>query len=222
MVLRGLSFTVTTGEWVCVVGASGSGKSTIGNLILRGWDPQSGQIKLFGSDLRQLPLAQVRDCVGTIRQRDTLLTGTIADNLRLRNPQAPESDLHEALAMAGLEQWVASLPDGLDTEVAERGGSVSGGQAQRLMIARALVGKPRILLIDEALSQLDTPTAMAIRAQLQRLGLTVIEITHRVDMIPDDGSQRVIVIDNGQVEEVGYPAELRGADGAFDRLWARL
>ncbi|WP_293781030.1 ABC transporter ATP-binding protein [uncultured Aeromicrobium sp.] len=209
------------GAWSYVVGVSGSGKSTLATLMLRGRDPDAGTIRLGGADLRELPLDEVRRRIGFVSQRPTLLTGTLADNLRLAAPDADDDLLHQALAAVALDDWAAGLPQHLDTRVRERGLSVSGGQLQRLALARTLLADPEVLVLDEALSQLDTATAALVRQRLrsQRPGLTVIEITHRADLIPDDA--HVVVLDRGRVVESGPARDLRATGGPFTRVEAR-
>lgn len=209
------------GAWSHIVGVSGSGKSTLAALLLRARDPDAGTIRLGGTSLQSMPLNDLRERVGFVSQRPTLLSGTIADNLRLAAPDAEDDRLRSALATAGLEDWVDSLPRGLATPVRERGASVSGGQLQRLALARTLLTDPKVLVLDEALSQLDGITAALVRERLRvhRPDLTVIEITHRTDLIPDDAP--VVVLDRGRIVDAGQAGELRVAGGPFTRLEAR-
>ncbi len=212
---------IAAGAWTYVVGVSGSGKSSLATLLLRGRDPDEGALTLGGVDLRDLPLPEVRRRVALVSQRPTLLSGTIADNLRLAAPDADDRALAQALHTAGLDDWVAGLPHGLATTTRERGVAVSGGQLQRLALARALVARPRLLILDEALSQLDAAGAALVRERLAALlgDLTVIEITHRADLIPDDAP--VLVLDAARLIEAGRAGDLRAASGAFARLEAR-
>ena len=210
-----------TGGHSFVAGVSGSGKSTLAGLLLRGWDPDAGTVRLHGTDLRDLRLSHVRRRIGLVPQHPTLLSGTLLENLRLAAPDASEDEVRGALAVAGLDDWLAGLPDGLQTAVSERGLNVSGGQLQRLALVRTLLAAPEILVLDEALSQLDAATAAAVRRNLaaRRAGLTTIEITHRADLIPDDAF--VVVLDAGRLIEQGPAGELRAAGGAFTHLEAR-
>lgn len=221
LALDQVSVGFLAGDHSCVAGVSGSGKSTLAGLLLRGWDPTAGTVRLHGTDLRDLRLAHLRRRVGLVPQHPTLLSGTLLENLRLAAPDATDAQVREALAVAGLDGWLESLPDGLETAVSERGLNVSGGQLQRIALARALVAAPEILVLDEALSQLDAATAATVRRNLDahRAGLTTIEITHRADLIP--GGTFVVVLDAGRVVEQGTAAELRAAGGAFTRLEAR-
>lgn len=219
-VIQDLSAVFSFGAWTCLVGVSGSGKSTLANLILRGWNITSGEIEVGGISISQFALADLRSNIGLVGQRDTLLSGSLAENLRLRKPDATENELRRALGVVDLLDWFESLPDGFDTEIAERGLSLSGGQLQRLCLARTLVSQPQILIIDEALSQLDERTARIVRERLAQENLTVIEITHRVDAIPDEIP--VLVLDNGKIVESGSAAELRATGVAFAAIANRV
>lgn len=220
--LRELSARFAPGRWAFVTGVSGSGKSTLAALLARGLDPESGTVHLGGADVRELRIDELRRRVALVSQHPTLLSGTIADNLRLTAPDANEATIVEAITIAALDDWLALLPKGLDTRLRERGVTVSGGQLQRLALARALVHWPEVLVLDEALSQLDAATAHTVRKRLARTrrGLTVIEITHRADLVPDDAA--VFVIDRGRVIEAGTARVLRSAAGSFARLEARI
>ncbi|MET0161413.1 MAG: ABC transporter ATP-binding protein [Microbacteriaceae bacterium] len=217
--LDGVSLRIEAGSWTSIVGVSGSGKSTLGALLLRGWDPDAGTAALDGAPLPSLPLDLLRRRVALAPQRPVLLAGTVATNLRLGAPDAPEGVLLRALRTVALDDWVAALPEGLDAPL--RDAEVSGGQRQRLALARALVARPEVLVLDEALSQLDAATARVVRARLLESDpdRTVVEITHRADLVPDDSP--VVVLDAGRVLEVGLAGALRAADGAFARIEAR-
>ncbi|WP_349829328.1 ABC transporter ATP-binding protein [Brevibacterium litoralis] len=215
---------VPADTWGCLVGVSGSGKSTLGDLLLRGWDVDSGAVLLDGADVRSRSLDDLRSQVALVPQKPTMITGALAENLRLGAPDADESDLWRALEVVGMAEWARGLDAGLATPVTGRGLGVSGGQLQRLALARALVADPRVLVLDEALSQLDSATAGQVRARLAahvRGRTTVVEITHRVDLVPDEA--RVHVLDRGRVVESGRAGDLRpDGDGAFSRLEARV
>ncbi len=220
--LEEVTVSFPPGAWSVVVGVSGSGKSTLATLLARGLDPRAGTVRIGGVDARTIPLGDLRRRIALVSQHPTLLSGTIADNLRLASPDADETTLHEAVAIAALEKWIASLPRGLDTPMRERGLTVSGGQLQRLALARAVAAEPQVLVLDEALSQLDADTARTVRRRLitRRPALTIIEVTHRADLVPGDAP--VIVLDRGRVVESGAAAALRPASGAFAHLEARL
>jgi len=219
--LSDVSARFEPGRWHYVAGASGSGKSTLAALLIRAWDRASGRILLEGAPIEELSLDALRRVVAVVDQRPVLFPGTVASNLRLGRPEAPETDLAEALRIVDLDGAGATLAEGLDTVVGERGSGLSGGQVQRLAIARALVAGPRVLVLDEALSQLDADTATTVRERLAALpsAPTIIEITHRVDIVPDDAD--VLVVDRGRLVEHGTAGELRTRGGAFERLLAR-
>lgn len=207
--------------WSAVVGVSGSGKSTLASLLVRGRDPESGAVRLGEVDITDLPLDLLRERIAFVTQHPTLLSGSLADNLRLAAPEAREELIDEVLEIVSLGDWAAGLPEGLETKMQGRGLTVSGGQLQRLAIARALVGEPEVLVLDEALSQLDATTASTVRQRLaeHRPELTVIEITHRADLLPDDTA--VVVMDSGRLVEHGPAGVLRRSDGLFTRVEAR-
>lgn len=218
--LDGVTARFVAGQWSYVVGVSGSGKSTLAEMLLRGWDPTAGRVSIGGTDLREFRLETLRTHVALVSQRPSLLSASIADNLRLGAPDADEQTLRRALHLADLDTWVDELPEGIRTRIGGRSG-VSGGQLQRLALARAIVASPRVLVLDEALSQLDETTADRVRQRIARLDppLTVIEITHRADRIP--GSASVTVIDRGGLVETGTADALRAQGSAFSRLEAR-
>lgn len=215
--LREVDARFAAGGWHAVVGVSGSGKSTIAALLTRSWDPEAGEIRLAGVPLPRLPLDALRSAVAVVDQRPTLFPGTLAENLRLARPEATEGELAAALEDVRLGR--DALSDGLATEIGERGTTLSGGQLQRVALARALVAEPRVLVLDEALSQLDSETAEAVRSRLRSRRLTVVEITHRTDTI--DAGDHVIVVDRGAVVESGRAGDLRERGRAFARLALR-
>ncbi|MDN6593423.1 ABC transporter ATP-binding protein [Acidipropionibacterium jensenii] len=219
--LDDVCLTAEPGSWTRVVGVSGSGKSTLAGLLLRGWDVDSGSVRLGGVDVSAMSLDELRSRVAMVPQHPVLFSGSLADNLRLARPEADARLLERALAAVCLEDWAAGLPQGLDTPMTGRGSGVSGGQLQRIAIARGLVAGPEVLVLDEALSQLDAPTAERVRAGVARWrrGMTVLEITHRVDLVPDDSP--VIVLDAGRMVEQGMAGRLRAGDGPLSRLVAR-
>lgn len=218
--LKDITVAFPAGQWSCLAGVSGSGKSTLAALLVRGWDPDDGAVLLDGIPVRELALSDVRGTIAYVPQRPVLLSGTVADNLRLAAPGASDQTLLAALNVCALDTWLAQLPAGLGTATGA-GFDVSGGQLQRLALARALVSEPEVLVLDEALSQVDGPTAAVIRARLAaaRPGLTTVEITHRADLIPDH--MHVFVLDSGILVEDGPAAQLRASAGPFSQLAAR-
>lgn len=220
LTLDDVSAEFAAGEWSYVLGVSGSGKSTLARLFVRGWDPESGTIRLGDVDVRELSLDELRRRIAYVSQRPTMLSGTIAENLRLSAPSAPDSEIQAALADVRLDAWVAILPAGIETPLAEHGLDISGGQLQRLALARALVAEPKVLVLDEALSQLDAETARAVRERIAARAVTIIELTHRADLVP--GGAAAVVLDAGRVVERGRADALRATPGAFTRLEARV
>ncbi|MGE3620922.1 MAG: ABC transporter ATP-binding protein [Acidimicrobiia bacterium] len=219
-VLDGATFTVAPGETVALVGASGAGKTTCANLLLRFWDVERGHVRIGGQDVRALPVAQLRATVGVVPQRVDLYAGTVADNLRLGAPDATAAEMEAAARTANAHELVAALPQGYDTEVGEDGARLSGGQRQRLAIARALLHGAPVLVLDEAASNLDTENERAIHAALRaaRQGRTTLVIAHRLSTIRS--ADRIVVLDGGRVVEQGTHDELVARRGAYAALVA--
>ncbi|OLL78260.1 Lipid A export ATP-binding/permease protein MsbA [Pseudonocardia sp. Ae168_Ps1] len=198
-VLHGIGLTVEPGERVAVLGSTGSGKTTLLNLVLRLVDPTAGTVRVGGTDVRELDPAVLTDAVGFVPQRPYLFAGTVASNLRFGRPDATDDELWEALRVAQADGFVARMPGGLDAEVAQGGTTVSGGQRQRLCIARTLLRRPGVYLFDDCFSALDQATDAALRAALVpwTAGATVITVTQRVSTARDAG--RVVVLDAGRL-----------------------
>ena len=217
-VLQGIDLAVEPGQVVALVGPSGGGKSTLGALLSRLYDPTSGRVTLDGDDIRDLDPAWLRRLVGVVSQEPVLFSTTIADNVRYGRPEATDAEVREALLAANALGFVEGFPDGLATRVGERGQQLSGGQKQRIAIARALLKDPRILLLDEATSALDAESEALVQDALTRLmrGRTSVVIAHRLSTVI--GADRVVVIDGGQVVESGTHAELLARGGAYARL----
>lgn len=216
--LDGCSFVLQPGETLGVVGSSGAGKSTIVSLLLRFVDPQQGQVLLGGRDLRTIPLDDLRRHIAVVTQETYLFDGTIADNLRLGNPDASQAELEAAARLANAHTFIAALPDGYETNIGERGTRLSGGQRQRIAIARALLKDAPILILDEALSSVDAENEWVIQQALDRLqkGRTTLVIAHRLSSVVD--ADRIIVLDHGQVIEQGNHATLSKNGGAYAAL----
>lgn len=220
--LDSVSFDLSGGTWTYIAGISGGGKSTLASLLARGWDPSTGTIRYRGTDLHELPLEDLRARVMLVVQRPSLLSGSLRDNLRLSAPQADDEALWEALHLVNLGEWATSNDGGLDTVIEADGANMSGGQIQRLAIARALVASPDVLILDEAMSQLDEATAHSVRSNIRAAcpQMTVVEISHQVDRIPSDA--QVLVIDAGRLVEQGNAGVLReDSCGFFSRLMSR-
>jgi ATP-binding cassette, subfamily B, bacterial len=215
-----LSFTVQAGERVAIVGPSGSGKSTVARLLLRFHDPQQGRVLVGGRDIRELPLAAVRALMAVVHQDTYLFHGTVTENLRMGGPNATSSEREVAAREAHAHEFIARLPQGYETVVGERGVRLSGGQRQRIAIARALLRGAPILILDEALSSVDTESEAIIQAALDRLmtGRTTLIFAHRLSSVID--ADRILVLDHGRIVESGRHAELLERRGAYWRLMA--
>jgi ATP-binding cassette subfamily B protein len=217
-VLKHVSFTVEPGQRIGVVGATGSGKSTLINLLLRFYDVRSGRILLDGTDIRELPLAALRSHFALVLQDVYLFSGTIAGNIRLGR-DISDARVREAAEAVHADAFIRELPDGYATAVAERGATLSVGQKQLLSFARALAFDPQILILDEATSSVDTETEMLIRDALHVLmeGRTTIAIAHRLSTIQD--MDRILVLHRGELREAGTHQELLAMRGIYHRLY---
>ncbi|MFE3329566.1 ABC transporter ATP-binding protein [Streptomyces sp. NPDC059176] len=217
-VLDEVSFTVPERGLTAVVGPSGAGKSTIFQLVERFYEPDSGIIRVGRTDIAGLPLDRLRSLVGYVDQEHTLLSGTIRENLTYAAPDASGKDIAEVLRMAQLTEVVDALPDGLDTMLGERGSGLSGGQSQRLAIARTLLQRPRIVLLDEATAALDGASEAALRDTIATVAerCAVVAIAHRFSTIAR--ADRIIVLDRGRVQAVGTHRDLSEQDGLYRRL----
>ncbi|MEU8510808.1 ABC transporter ATP-binding protein [Kitasatospora sp. NPDC048722] len=217
-VLHQVSLTVPERGLTAVVGPSGAGKSTLFQLAERLHEPSAGTIRIGRTDTARMPLDQLRSLVGYVDQEHTLLRGTVRENLTYAAPGATDADIAEALRMAHLTDVVAALPDGLDTELGERGAGLSGGERQRLAIARTLLQKPRIVLLDEATASLDGASEAALRDSIAAIARSraVVAIAHRFSTISQ--ADRIIVLDRGRVQAVGTHADLSEESGLYRRL----
>lgn len=218
-VLRDVSLSIAAGQTVAVVGPSGAGKSTLANLIPRFYDPAHGRIRLDGHDLKDLELASLRTHIGIVNQETILFSGTVHENLALARPTATVEEMLAALEAANAREFVERLPDGLWTEIGERGAALSGGQKQRLAIARAFLKDPRILILDEATSSLDSRAERHIQQALARLlkGRTSIVIAHRLSTILR--ADQIVVMDNGIAVDRGRHTELLARGGLYAQLY---
>jgi ATP-binding cassette subfamily B protein len=217
-VLKGVSFRVEPGQLVALVGPSGAGKSTITHLVSRLYDPTGGIVRLGGHDLRELTLESVHEALGVVTQDAHMFHDTIGANLAYARPDATEAEMRAALRAAQISDLVASLPDGLDTVVGDRGYRLSGGEKQRLAIARLLLKAPRVVVLDEATAHLDSESEAAVQEALDTAlsGRTSLVIAHRLSTIR--GADRILVVDGGRIVEVGNHDELLTAG----RLYAEV
>jgi ATP-binding cassette subfamily B multidrug efflux pump len=218
-VLKNVSFEVRPGERIGIVGATGSGKTTIVSLLLRFYDVQSGRITVDGVDIREMDLSDLRSLFGLVLQDVQLFAGTIGGNVRLGNQSISDEDVRDALEAVHASSFVDRLPNGLDSVVAERGSTLSVGQKQLLSFARALAFNPRVLVLDEATSSVDTDTELLIRDALKVVmrGRTTIAIAHRLSTIQD--MDRILVMHRGELRESGTHQELLALRGIYHRLY---
>ncbi|XVS62418.1 ABC transporter ATP-binding protein [Actinosynnema sp. CA-299493] len=218
-VLHGISFRAEPGQLVALVGSSGAGKSTIASLIPRLYDADSGAVRLSGVDVRELAFDSIRRTVGVVTQDGHLFHDTIRANLAYPRPEATEDELWDALRRARLDHLVESLPDGLDTVVGERGYRLSGGERQRLTIARLLLARPRVVILDEATAHLDSESEAAVQVALTEAlrGRTALVIAHRLSTIR--AADQILVVEGGRVVERGTHAELLAAEGRYAELY---
>jgi ABC-type multidrug transport system fused ATPase/permease subunit len=217
-VLHGISFHMTPGSCFALVGESGHGKSTLARLIGRHYDPDQGAVRVDGHDLRNVQLRSYRRQLGVVLQDPFLFSGTIASNIRFAKPDATDEEVQAAAAAVGVDRVAARLSGGLDHEVREGGAGLSAGERQLISIARALLADPRILVLDEATSNIDRPTEVIIEQALDRLlqGRTSIIIAHRLSTVRR--ADEILVVENGQISQRGSERELLAVDGPFRRL----
>jgi ABC-type multidrug transport system fused ATPase/permease subunit len=218
-VLHGVSFRVEPGQLVGIVGSSGGGKSTIASLAPRLYDVDSGAVRLSGVDVRDLSFDALRQTIGMVTQDGHLFHDTVRENLRFARPDATDAELWDALREARLASLIESLPDGLDTLVGERGYRFSGGERQRLTIARLLLAEPRVVILDEATAHLDSTSEADVQAALALAleGRTAIVIAHRLSTIRQ--ADTILVVEDGRVVERGTHAELLAAGGRYAQLY---
>ena len=220
-ILKGINLTVAGGETVAIVGPSGSGKSTIGRLLFRFYDVTGGAIRIDGQDLRTVSQSSLHGVIGVVPQDTVLFNDTIAYNIAYGREGATRAEVEDAARAARIHDFILSLPEGYDTAVGERGLKLSGGEKQRVGIARTLLKNPPILLLDEATSALDTQTEQSIQDSLRHMGQgrTVITIAHRLSTVVD--ADRIIVLDDGHIVEEGPHEVLLAQNGRYAAMWAR-
>src|SRR5690606_34817707 len=220
-ILKGISFEVPAGKTVAIVGPSGAGKSTISRLLFRFYDIQSGSVRIDGQDIRDVTQATLRSAIGMVPQDTVLFNDTISYNIRYGRPGATEEEGRGAASLAQIDDFIKRLPDGYDTMVGERGLKLSGGEKQRVAIARTILKAPPILMLDEATSALDTQTEQEIQAALDLVsqGRTTLVIAHRLSTVIS--ADEIIVLKDGQIAERGRHAELLARRGLYAQMWDR-
>jgi ABC-type bacteriocin/lantibiotic exporter with double-glycine peptidase domain len=218
-VLDNISLKVKKGEYLAIVGKTGCGKSTLMRLLLGFENPDKGAIYYSGRDLSTLDLRSVRQKIGVVMQNGSLFPGDIFSNIIITSPWKTMDDAWEAARMAGIEDDIKAMPMGMHTMISEGAGGISGGQKQRLMIARAIIGKPQILFFDEATSALDNITQNHVAESIAKLHSTRVVIAHRLSTIKH--CDRIVVIDEGKIAEEGTYDELMGLKGQFYELAIR-
>ncbi len=218
--LQDVSFTVPPGTKTALVGETGSGKTTCAYLVARLYDATEGSVAIDGVDVRDLTFESLADTVGVVSQETYLFHATVRENLRFARPSASDEEVEEAARVAQIHELIATLPDGYDTMVGERGYRFSGGEKQRMAIARTVLRNPPVLVLDEATSSLDTQTERLVQEALERLseGRTTIAIAHRLSTVRD--ADQIVVLDRGRVVEVGTYDELLARGGRFAELVA--
>ena len=219
-VLKGITLDIQPGEMIAFVGGSGSGKTTMINLLSRHYDVTGGKITIDGHDLRDIDLMSLRRQIGVVLQESLLFHTSIRENLRYGRIDATDADIVAAATAANLHHVIEAFPDGYDTKIGEEGVKLSGGEKQRLAIARALLADPRILVLDEATSSLDSETEALIQEALDRLmeGRTSFVIAHRLSTIVK--ANKIVVMEKGTIVELGSHAELLEQGGNYARLYA--
>ncbi len=220
-ILKGVDFTVPAGRMVAIVGPSGAGKSTISRLLFRFYDATGGRILIDGQDIRDVTQDSVRHAIGIVPQDTVLFNDSIRYNIRYGRPDATDEEVEEAARLAQIHDFIVSLPDGYDSQVGERGLKLSGGEKQRVAIARTLLKNPPILLLDEATSALDTHTEKEIQGSLSVVSRdrTSLVIAHRLSTVVD--ADEIIVLDHGRICERGTHRDLLAKDGAYAAMWQR-
>lgn len=220
-ILKGVDFTVPAGRMVAIVGPSGAGKSTISRLLFRFYDATAGRILIDGQDIRDVTQDSVRHAIGIVPQDTVLFNDSIRYNIRYGRPDATDAEVEDAARLAQIHDFIESLPDGYDSQVGERGLKLSGGEKQRVAIARTLLKNPPILLLDEATSALDTHTEKEIQASLSIVSRdrTSLVIAHRLSTVVD--ADEIIVLDHGKIRERGTHRELLAREGAYAAMWQR-
>jgi ATP-binding cassette subfamily B protein len=220
-ILKGVSFHVPAGRSLAIVGPTGAGKSTISRLLFRFYDVTGGRVLIDGQDIRDLTQDSVRAAIGVVPQDTVLFNDTIRYNIAYGRPDATQAEIEHAAKLAQVHDFVQRLPDGYDTRVGERGLKLSGGEKQRVAIARTILKNPRVLILDEATSALDTGTEQEIQTALRAVSRhrTTLTIAHRLSTVVD--ADEIIVMDHGAIVERGSHAALLALGGIYTGMWQR-
>jgi ATP-binding cassette subfamily B protein len=218
-IIKDISLKVESGKMYGIVGKTGAGKSTIINLMARLYDVTGGEILIDGVNVRDIAFEDLRRCIGIVSQETYLFMGSIADNIRYSDPNVPMEEVISAAKAANAHDFIMKLPDGYDTKVGEGGVSLSGGEKQRISIARAIIQRPDILILDEATASMDTRTERRIQAAIDNLkaGRTIISTAHRLSTLRD--ADMLCVIENGELKEKGTHDELIAKKGKYFELY---
>jgi len=219
-ILHDISFEIPAGQTVAVVGPSGSGKSTLARLLFRFYDAQTGQISIAGQDIREVTQSSVRQAIGIVPQDTVLFNDTVEYNIAYGRPGASRAEVEAAARAAHIHDFIVSTPKGYDAIVGERGLKLSGGEKQRVAIARTLLKNPPILIFDEATSALDSANERAIQVELQSVAQnkTTLVIAHRLSTVVD--AHEILVMEAGRIIERGTHAELLARQGRYASMWA--
>ena len=218
-VLDDVSVKIEPGEFVGIIGSTGSGKSTFVSLIPRLYDPDAGEVLVDGINVKELSLYELRESVAVVLQKNTLFSGTVAENLRWGNEEATDEELEEVCRIAQADSFIRSFPDGYETRIGQGGGNLSGGQKQRLCIARALLKKPKIMILDDSTSAVDTATDAAIRRafRTQLSHVTKLVIAQRISSVMD--ADKILVLDEGRLAACGTHEELIQSCEAYQEIY---
>jgi subfamily B ATP-binding cassette protein MsbA len=221
VVLKRIDASIREGERVALVGSSGAGKSTLASLIPRFYDASSGRVALDGVDVREVRLRELRSRIGIVPQEPMLFAGTVRENLAYGRPGATDAEIREAAQAAHAHEFIASFPDGYEQVVGERGVTLSAGQRQRVAIARVVLRRPAVLILDEASSSLDAESEALVQDALDRLmaGRTTVVIAHRLSTVIR--SDCILVLDGGMIVDRGTHGELLGRSDVYQRLYQR-